>query len=211
MLFGARLTKSAQGLLHAEAKATATKLSNLLWNKQVKGIPNVLFSGDSGKLKPEHLIQFGQISYVQVKRQVNTKWVEKSVKCIMVGYADNHSGDTYQMYNPTTGQVCLTRDMSWAVWKRMDPAETLKIFEKDKMTKDNTPVGAADDDEPNVPIMMTADDEGPHLIPALINEVGRNELIPMLETGRTVRFADGPATTTTAMAITSNIRKPRLL
>jgi len=129
----------------------------------------------------------------------------------MVGYADDHSGDTYRMYDPTTGQVRLTRDVSWAAWKRTDPAETLKIFEEDETTKNNAPVGAADDDEPDVPITTTADDEGPHLIPALIDEVGRNELIPMLETGRTVRFADGPATTTTATATTSNIRKPRLL
>jgi len=211
MLFGARLTESAQALLHAEAKATATKLSNLLWNKQVKGIPNVLFSGDSRKLKPEHLVQFGQIGHVQVKQQVNTKWVEKLVKCIMVGYADDHSGDTYQMYDPTTGQVRLTRDVSWAAWKRTDPAETLKIFKKDEMTKENMPVGAADDDKPNVPITMTTDDKEPHLIPALIDEVGRNELTPMLETGRTVRFADGPAVTNTTMATTSNIRKPRLM
>jgi len=162
-------------------------------------------------LKPKHLIQFGQIGYVQIKQQVNTKWVEKSVKCIMVGYADDHSGDTYQMYDPTTRQVHLTRYVSWAAWKRTDPAETLKIFEKDKMRKDNMPVGAAEDNEPNVPIMTTADDEGPHLIPALIDEVGRNELLPTLEMGRMVRFADGLATTTTTMATTSSIRKPRLM
>jgi len=58
MLFGARLTENAQALLRAEAKAMAMRLLNLLWNKQVKGIPNVLFSGDSGKLKLEHLVQF---------------------------------------------------------------------------------------------------------------------------------------------------------
>jgi len=95
MLFGMWLAESTQTLLYAK-EATTTHLSNMLWNKQLIGIPNVLYNEDSGKLCPMHLVQFGCIGYVQVKRQINKKWVEKSVKCIMVGYADNHSLDTYQ-------------------------------------------------------------------------------------------------------------------
>jgi len=63
MLIGAWLTKGAQALLHAEAESTATCLSNMIWNKQVQGIPNVLFNGDSGKLWPKHLIKFGHTQF----------------------------------------------------------------------------------------------------------------------------------------------------
>ncbi len=30
---------------------------------------------------------------------------------MFVGYADNHSGDCYMMYNPNTGRVVETRDV----------------------------------------------------------------------------------------------------
>jgi len=40
MLLAAWLTKQARHLLRVEAESTATKLSNLVWNQQVKGVPN---------------------------------------------------------------------------------------------------------------------------------------------------------------------------
>jgi len=45
MLLAAWLTEKAWNLLMTEAKSTATKLSDLAWNQQVKGIPNDLFNG----------------------------------------------------------------------------------------------------------------------------------------------------------------------
>ena len=46
----------------------------------------------------------------------------------MVGYADNHTRDTYNLYNPETKRVIMNRDVKWVDWKNTDPAETLKIF-----------------------------------------------------------------------------------
>jgi len=69
----------------------------------------------AGKLWPEHLVQFGQIGYIQIKCQVNKKWVEKSTKCIMAGYANDHSLDTYQIYDSMSGMVQLTHDVCWAI------------------------------------------------------------------------------------------------
>jgi len=182
MLLSARLTDGAQALLHAEAKSTTTCLSNMLWNAQVKGIPNVLFNGTSGNLCPEHLIEFGCISYIQIKRQVNSKcWVEKSTKCIMVSYANDHSADTYRMYDPQTNTVCLTCNVHWANWKHTDPATTLDIFQKDELIKNNSPVGAAEEDQPPLTMLHSPPNQGPHLIPALIDEVGRNELLLQIE------------------------------
>jgi len=92
-------------LLRAEAESTATKLSNLAWNQQVKGIPNDQFDGKPGYISPKNLIEFRQIGYVTIWKQIMKKWVDKSTKCIMVGYLDDHSGDTYRMYNPVTNTV----------------------------------------------------------------------------------------------------------
>ena len=32
---------------------------------------------------------------------------------IFIGYAKNHAGDCYCMYNPTTGYVTETKDITW--------------------------------------------------------------------------------------------------
>ena len=53
---------------------------------------------------------------------------EKKHKTIMVGYAENHTGDTYKLYNPETKRVIMKRDVNWVKWKMTDPAETMKMF-----------------------------------------------------------------------------------
>ena len=35
----------------------------------------------------------------------------------MVGYSDDHSGDTYWMFDPMTDKVQNTHDMHWVEWK----------------------------------------------------------------------------------------------
>ena len=95
MLLAVQLTEQARHLLRVEAESTATKLSNLAWNQQVKGVLNDLSDGKPGHISPMNLIKFGQIGYVTIWKQIKKKWVDKSVKCIMVGYLDDHSGDTY--------------------------------------------------------------------------------------------------------------------
>jgi len=51
--------KMAQNLLRTEAESTATKLSNMAWNQQVKGVLNDLFDGKPGQLHPGQSIEFG--------------------------------------------------------------------------------------------------------------------------------------------------------
>jgi len=84
MLLAMQLTKQARHLLRAEVESTATKLSNLAWNQQVKGVLNDLFDGQQGHLSPMNFIKFGQIGYVMIWKQIKKKWVDKSVRCIMV-------------------------------------------------------------------------------------------------------------------------------
>lgn len=40
---------------------------------------------------------------------------------MMVGYARDHAGDTYQMWNPNTGRVLVTRDVIWLGRMYYDP------------------------------------------------------------------------------------------
>jgi hypothetical protein len=53
-------------------------------------------------------------------------------KWIMVGYSDDHSPDTYRMYDPNTKMIKSTRDIRWTDWKRNDPASSLSLFETAK-------------------------------------------------------------------------------
>ena len=53
---------------------------------------------------------------------------DKTFKAIMVGYANNHTRDTYKLYNPETKRVVMTRGVKWAYWKYTDPTETLKML-----------------------------------------------------------------------------------
>jgi len=132
MLLAAQLTDQARNMLRAEAESTATKLSNMAWNTKAKGIPNELFQSGSTRLRPEHLIEFRRIGYMTIRKQIKKKWTEKSIKCVMVGYADDHSSNTYRMYDPMMGTVQCSRDVIWLEWKRADPKATMKIFSAKK-------------------------------------------------------------------------------
>jgi hypothetical protein len=98
------------------------------------------------------------------RRQLKAKMSDKSHKCIMVGYADNHSSDTYRVYDPETRKIRLTRDVKWAEWKRTDPSATMRIFEEDETHHRRNPVGISeedseDEDEPPGPVTIPPDEE----------------------------------------------------
>ena len=46
----------------------------------------------------------------------------KMYKAIMIGYADNHTRDTYTLYNTDIKRVIMTRDVKWEEWKMKYPA-----------------------------------------------------------------------------------------
>jgi len=46
-----------------------------------------------------------------MRKQIKKKWTNKSVKCVMVGYADDHSGDTYCMYDDRMHKDHKRRDL----------------------------------------------------------------------------------------------------
>ena len=57
------------------------------------------------------LLEFGRISYVTKWDKLNRQMTYKTYNTIMVGYADNHTRDTYTMYNTDTKRFIMTRDV----------------------------------------------------------------------------------------------------
>ena len=49
-----------------------------------------------------------------------------------MGYADDHSGDTFRFYNPETHKIILSRDVTWAEWHgSQEVPESLHMFAAD--------------------------------------------------------------------------------
>jgi hypothetical protein len=55
--------------------------------------------------------------------------VDKTIKCINLGPAQDHAVDCYRLYNPVTEKVIHSRDIRWAAWERSTPTQDLSIFE----------------------------------------------------------------------------------
>jgi hypothetical protein len=67
---------------------------------------------------------------VSIRQKVKSKWKEKGIKMIMVGYAADSSSDTYQMYNPTTKKIIRSCDVKWLDWEILDPKRNMSIIVK---------------------------------------------------------------------------------
>jgi hypothetical protein len=88
-----------------------------------------LATGEQSKLFP-YLREFGRIGIVTIRQKFKSKWKEKGIKMIMVGYAADSSADTYRMYNPKTKHIIRSRDVKWLEWETLDPKRDMSIFVK---------------------------------------------------------------------------------
>ena len=111
MMFDAKLTNDLQAKLWPEFIATATVLYNLTKRAGQDKCNEVLFAGKDAKLgRLRHMVIPGSVCYV--KNPMNKgKLAEKSTKCIVLGYADYHTDDTYRLYNPKTKSVLISRNV----------------------------------------------------------------------------------------------------
>jgi len=175
---------------------------------QIDDFPNSKFGNGVQHLHPEHLIKFGRIGYITTRKQIKKKWTDKSVKCVMVGYANNHLGDTYWTYDPMTGCVRITRDVIWSEWKRVDPKETMKVFKERKDLGFENTVGV---DEPTDKDKISNDkydndkmENNPQAIIANnVAQAGRNVVQNLTEVGRVILDATGTAVGRIAHATTN--------
>ena len=88
----------------------------------------------------------------------------------MVGYAEDHTPDTYRLYNPQANKVIMSRDVSWASWNKTDPSENMEQY------ADVTPEVPLDD--PNQTTTEPNDNNNheptePHIIPPEPNDTDK--------------------------------------
>ena len=131
MMLGARLDDEHQGKLWAEAVSTATRLHNAVPNRMhATKCPDELWYGEKPRIL-DHLVQWGRIGYVKERGPIK-KLDVKSTKMVCMGYAVDHASDVYRMYNPDTGKIIHSRDITWADWHgSQDIPISLKMFAKD--------------------------------------------------------------------------------
>ena len=91
-----------------------------------------------------NLVQFGRIGYMKLGKKQN-KLEPKAVKCVMIGYAANHAGDTYRMYNTETKKVVNSRNIQWADWHGTTaPTNNMVEFNSDDYGIDEIETSADD-------------------------------------------------------------------
>jgi hypothetical protein len=108
-MYCARYTLETQSLLWPEAINTMTKLGNSLPRKGDALDPFSAWYGTDARPNRilDYLQPFGRIAYVTDRTKIKAKADVRASKCVFVGYATDHSGDTYKFYNPTTKHTIL--------------------------------------------------------------------------------------------------------
>jgi len=129
MLNDVSIDMSLRAKIWSEAAATVTKLNNILVDKRENKSPHERFYGTLPKYA-SFLRKFGEIGIVSTHNTIKmqSKLENRGTVCMMLGYARNHSGDSYRMLNIFTGKVWITRDVAWT-------GETYNNLKKIKLTK----------------------------------------------------------------------------
>jgi histone deacetylase 1/2 len=148
MMLSAKFTDEYQGLLWAEAVHTATRLTNSTVNSVTKKSPDDVFYGETNTRRPYKLYrQFGRVGWVTIREGVK-KLDARSIKCVFLGYSDDHSQDTYRMYNHETNTVVNTRDVKWSEWHGTNvPTDGLEKMFKPVTNQQDTEISVREDNE----------------------------------------------------------------
>lgn len=131
MMHDANLGEKERYLLYDKAFGTATKLDGLV-PVTINGVTQSRYMHWYGQ-NPTfslHLRTWGEAGTVKIKTDTTPKVNDKGVHCMFVGYADDHAGDVYEMWDPKTKRIHKTRDVIWL--KRM-------FYEKPKDKKEFVP------------------------------------------------------------------------
>lgn len=73
--------------------------------------------GGSNPQFAKHLRTWGEAGTVKTRDKMTPKLSDRGVQCMFVGYALEHSGDCYRMWDPETNGIHESRDVIWL--KRM--------------------------------------------------------------------------------------------
>eukprot|EP00980_Cylindrotheca_fusiformis_P029498 scaffold23492_cov240-Cylindrotheca_fusiformis.AAC.1 len=114
MMIAANIPSGIRYRVARKACELATKLDGLLV-KEVNGVVQSRYKHMFGQNPSfsSHLRIFGEAGVVTLKQQTQSKLANRGETCLFVGYAEKHTGDTYEMWNPVTGRVHLSRDIRW--------------------------------------------------------------------------------------------------
>jgi hypothetical protein len=149
------------------------------------------FCGKNPKFA-QHLRTWGEAGTVKTKTKTTPKIADHGVQCMFIGYAKDHKGDCYQMWNPkmsgvhihNTGDVIWLRRMFYAAPVAvpeiaLEPEDEIIIVtpgHKEKADNPNKPSGKNVDDDDLINIEDDDDEEKmPKLIPQT-NEDSDSEL-----------------------------------
>jgi hypothetical protein len=90
-------------LLFREAFKTATDLDSLVVTTvgTKKATRHEHFNGNNPKWM-KFLRTWGEAGTVKVKTKTTPKLADRGVHCMFIGYADDHDGNVYRMWNPKT-------------------------------------------------------------------------------------------------------------
>jgi hypothetical protein len=108
------------------------------------------FYGENPKWM-KYLRTWGEAGTVKVKTKTTPKLADRGVHCMFIGYADDHDGNVYHMWNPKTKTVHITRDVIWM--KQMMFAKGVEdaVIE---INNDNEGEGQSDDKERTDPVTV---------------------------------------------------------
>ncbi len=85
--------------LWAEAVGTATKIENVVASpNKAKPVHNAFYEKEATYVR--HLRIFGECGVVHDAKTIKNKLDNCGETCIFVGYADDHVGNVYCMFNP---------------------------------------------------------------------------------------------------------------
>jgi hypothetical protein len=100
--------------LRNEAIQYASTMANIPINDGMS--PQKKFFGILVPITPEHYVDFGKIRYVTYGNVLKNKYKPRAFKFYMVGYAMNHSPNTYNLFRHEPGksvEIIVTRNVRW--------------------------------------------------------------------------------------------------
>jgi hypothetical protein len=112
LMAAANVSAIIRRVIWNEAFDTAMLLDGLMV-VTVNGITKTRYEHFYGTLPNfvQYLHTWGEAGVVKTWSLTTPKVNDHGVPCMFVGYAKNHPGDTFHMYNPATGGIHETRDV----------------------------------------------------------------------------------------------------
>jgi hypothetical protein len=145
LMVRANIPMNKRYLLFREASKTATDLDSLVVTTvgTQKATRHDHFYGKNPKWM-KFLRTWGESGTVKVKTKTTPKLADRGIHCMFIGYADDHDGDVYCMWNPKTERVHITRDVIWMKQMMFTKGVEDPVIEVNNV---NTDEGQGDDEK----------------------------------------------------------------